>query len=360
MLAGSWANTIGFFMRRILTPILALVFLAPGVAAQTYPDYAEIYVNDFADLLPDGAEEEIRADLKALSDEAGIEFTVVTINTMRDFGHTGAIEPFATALFNHWGVGNAERNDGVMMLVSRFDREMRIEVGAGYGRAKDAPMKRIIETVIIPQFRSDNYATGIALGVDAVIRDLTAHQPAKADLPLPTKIWNAIKRFFIALGGWIYLLAAPLLLLPVQAYRRWKRDRARICPNDQCHMTRLDDHSEDAHLKEGQIAEEHLKSIDYDVWECPLCEHITIEAYKAWFSKYGACRSCRFRTLEGETTTVRVATTTSTGKQRIDYQCHHCHDTYTGWRTTPKKSKSSSSSSFGGGRSSGGGASGSW
>ena len=73
-----------------------------------------------------------------------------------------------------------------------------------------------------------------------------------------------------------------------------------------------------------------------------LRTHVTIEAYKRVVqSSYGACRSCKFRTLEGETTTVQAATTTSTGKQRIDYQCHHCHDTYTGWRTIPKKSESS-------------------
>ncbi|WP_306114160.1 MULTISPECIES: YgcG family protein [unclassified Roseovarius] len=348
-------------MRILLTLIVALTVLAPDARAQTYPDYSEIYVNDFADLLTDEEEDDIRSDLKRLRSEEGVEFTVVTINTMQDFGHTGAIEPFATGLFNHWGVGDATRNDGVMMLIARFDRKMRIEVGSGYGRSKDAPMKAIIDRVIVPQFRNDNYAAGIALGVDAVISDLTDGKSAAPADPLHVKIWNGIKRMFLAVGNWIYLLAAPLLLLPVQAYRRWKRDRARICPNDQCPMIRLDDHSEDAHLEEGQIVEEHLKSVDYDVWECPLCEHITIEAYKAWFSSYGACRSCSFRTLEAETTTVKVATTTTTGKQRIDYQCHNCHDTYTGWRTTPKKSKSSSSSSsFGGGSSSGGGASGSW
>ncbi len=348
-------------MSRILALLLAFALSVPMALAQTYPDYSEIYVNDFANLLSDDEEDEIRGDLQELRSKAGIEFTIVTIDRMQDYGHTGTIEPFATGLFNHWGVGDAARNDGVMMLVSRFDRKMRIEVGSGYGSTKDAPMKRIIDRVILPEFRNDDYATGIAKGVDAVILDLTGSRPGEYGAPFYVKIWNAIVRFLSSLGEWVVLLLVPFLALPVKAYYRWKRDRARICPNDQCHMTRLDDVSEDAHLKEGQIAEEHLKSVDYDVWECPLCEHITIEAYKAWFTQYGACRSCKFRTLEGETTTVTPATTTSTGKQRIDYQCHHCHDTYTGWRTIPKKSKSSSSSSsFGGGSSSGGGASGSW
>ena len=127
--------------------------MAPVSFAQTYPDYSEIYVNDFADLLNEAEEDEIRADLKELRQEAGVEFTVVTIENMGQYGHSGPIEPFATGLFNHWGVGDATRNDGVMMLVSRYDREMRIEVGSGYGHSKDAAMKDIIDDVIIPQLQ---------------------------------------------------------------------------------------------------------------------------------------------------------------------------------------------------------------
>ncbi|MFD1160238.1 TPM domain-containing protein [Roseovarius aestuarii] len=349
-------------MSRVLATLLALFLFVPATQAQTYPDYSEIYVNDFADLLTNEQESSIRADLNELRTETGIEFTVVTIETMGDYGYSGAIEPFATGLFNHWGVGDADRNDGVMMLISRYDREMRIEVGSGYGSAKDAPVKEIIDNVIIPDFRQDDYARGIAAGVEVVIYDLTGSRPGEYGAPFYVKAWNALIRLISGLGEWIYAIAAPLLVLPVRAYRRWKRNHPRICPNDGQKMSRLDEGWDDDHLKEGQITEEHLKSVDYDVWLCPQCDHVTIEAYRAWFSQYGAFRSCKFRTLEGETTTVDPATTKSTGKQRIDYQCHHCHDTYTGWRTIPKKSESgsSSSSSFGGGSSSGGGASGSW
>ena len=98
-------------MRIFPTLIVALTVSAPVAHAQTYPDYSEIYINDYADLLTEEEEDDIRSDLKRLRSDAGVEFTVVTINTMQDFGHNGAIEPFATGLFNHWGVGrcHAER-----------------------------------------------------------------------------------------------------------------------------------------------------------------------------------------------------------------------------------------------------------
>ncbi|QGY00135.1 TPM domain-containing protein [Roseovarius faecimaris] len=351
-------------MTRFLTPFFALLLLALPAQAQTYPEYEEIYVNDFADLLTPEEEADIRADLKELRDKRDIEFTVVTINLMFDYGHTGAIEPFATGLFNYWGVGNARRNDGVMMLISRFDRKMRIEVGSGYDISLNAPMKRIIDNDITPHFKADNYPKGIRRGVDAVIYELTGAYPGAIDGNILQKSWSTARR-------WAEILKWALLPIGGVAggfgfylYRRFRRYRPRRCPVDGGKMQLLAEHWDDKHLKEGERREEELKSVDYDVWICPDCEHLTIEAYKSWFSRYSACRACGYKTLEGTTTILQSATTTSTGRKRIDYECHHCDEQYSVTKTIPKVSKSSSSSggssSFGGGSSSGGGASGSW
>ncbi len=344
--------------------VLAVVFAALtaiSTQAQTYPDYTEIYVNDLAGLLPEQDEDRIRDKLKELRVARGIEFTVVTINRMSDYGHQGGIEPFATGLFNYWAVGNAERNDGVMLLVARYDRKLRIEVGSGYGVSKNAPMQRIIDEEIVPSFKRDDYVTGIEDGVDAVIFDLTGSFPGEYDANLAQKALSRGRRFLDWIGGWIFVILAPLLGFPVQAYRRWQRNKPRICPNDGSRMERLDEGWDDKHLQKGQITEEELKSVDYDVWQCPKCDHVTIEAYKAWFSRYSACRSCGYKTVEGDTEILQAATTASTGTKRIDYHCLNCDDRWSVTRIIPRKSSSSSSSgSFGGGSSSGGGASGSW
>ncbi len=349
-------------MIRLFTLLFVLLLPTLPLTAQTYPDYDEVYVNDFGNLLTIGQESSIRDQLKVLRNETGIEFTVVTIGLMSDYGYVGAIEPFATGLFNYWGVGNAARNDGVMMLVSRYDREMRIEVGSGYGNAKDAPMKRIIDKTIIPYFRQDDYGVGIEKGVAAVIHDLTGAWPGEDTVAQKAK--GTTSRFFSALGYFLYPIGAGLAGLGYWLYRRAKRYRARRCPIDGSKMQMLAEHWDDQHLKPGQLREEQLESVDYDVWECPKCQHRKIEAYEAWFNKYGACRSCRYRTLEGETTILQSATTSSTGRKRIAYTCLNCDDSYAVEKVIPKVSKSSSSSSggssFGGGSSSGGGASGSW
>ncbi len=349
--------------KRLISAILFFFCLTISANAQNYPDYTEPYVNDFAAILPQEIEQSIRENLTELRDRKGIEFTVVTIQNMSDYGYSGAIEPFATGLFNYWGIGDASRNDGVMMLVSRYDREMRIEVGSGYGLTKNAPMKRIIERTIIPYFRDENYPKGIERGVEEVIYELTGSYPGEYDASAGQKAFNRAGRFLSWLGDWIYVILAPLMYFPVRAHRRWRRNRPRICPVDGSKMHRLDEVWDDNHLQKGQITEEQLKSVDYDVWQCAQCDHVTVEAYKAWFSQYGACRSCGFKTLQGTTTILDHATTSSTGMKRVDYECHHCNDTYSVKKIIPKKSKSSSSSggsSFGGGSSSGGGASGSW
>jgi uncharacterized protein len=62
------------------------------------------------------------------------------------------LEAFATALFNHWGVGKAETNDGVMILVFRDDRAMRLELGAAYGRDWDRVAQDVVERNFLNAF----------------------------------------------------------------------------------------------------------------------------------------------------------------------------------------------------------------
>lgn len=345
--------------------LIALAICTAGIApAQTYPEYNEIFVNDFADLMTDSEEDLVRNKLIELRNERGVEFTVATINNLSDFGHLGEIEPFATGLFNQWGLGDQVKNDGLMLLVSRYDRRLRIEVGFGYGEARNDAMAAIIDEVIVPHFRDDNYALGIDRGVDAVIHEVTGTWPGEFNASLTERAWNRVQRFLGWIGDWIAVFYAALAGFGYRLFRKWKRNKPRICPVDGTKMQKLGEANDDAYLKEGEQVEERLKSVDYDVWVCQSCDHRTVEAYKSWFSKYGACRTCQFKTLEGDSTIVTSATTSSTGLKRVDYHCKNCDDRYHTHVTIPRKSESSSSSSSsggsGGGSSSGGGASGSW
>lgn len=324
-------------------------------------------------MIPGGLEGRMRLKLQALKTARDIEFTVLTINRMSDYGHTGAIEPFATGLFNAWGIGNAEKNDGVLFLVSRGDRRLRIELGSAYGSSLDGAMQRIIDNTITPEFRNNAYYAGIDAGINQIIYEVAGRYPGEYDANIVTRMFYAAVRFFKATFWWIIGIGSPFALYyGIKGYSHHKRTRPRICRNDGSKMYWLTEDEEDEFLKQGHIIEERLEAIDHDVWACRECDHIRIESYPAWFSDYKQCPNCDFKTQFVTKITNVYPTRSSSGSGTATYQCKNCDHSYDKPFTIPRiepqdtssssigGSSSRSSSSFGGGRSSGGGASGSW
>jgi uncharacterized protein len=140
------------------------------------------YVTDLADVLSLGEEEQIEKWLWDAEEDTGFEMAVVTIESVRDYVPAPAgrstravtdqdIEGFAADMFNAYGIGNMPRNDGVLLLVAVKNRKTRIELGAGYGRSRDADAVRIMQDVIIPRFRREQYGVGITEGVVAILRE---------------------------------------------------------------------------------------------------------------------------------------------------------------------------------------------
>ncbi|MEM6759649.1 MAG: TPM domain-containing protein [Pseudomonadota bacterium] len=160
-------------MFRIFTWCALCLLLPLAAVAQTYPDYDTPYINDFAGLITDA---DLRATLHdqlvQLRQDSGIEMTVVTLPSQDPYAPDATLEAFATGLFNHWGVGNAQRNDGIMVLVLPEDRAMRIELGAGYARDWDDIARQIVDRSFLPFFRDDNYQAGILAGSTAVIEQI--------------------------------------------------------------------------------------------------------------------------------------------------------------------------------------------
>jgi len=132
---------------------------------------------------------------------------------------------------------------------------------------------------------------------------------------------------------------------------------------------RLDEQADDAHLDKGQQLEEQLESVNYDVWVCPTCQHMSIVPHRAWFSRYSKCQACGRRTLETESHTLVHATTSHEGSKEVTEHCRNCGWGRTYTRTIPRVQASSGGSggsrggggggsSFGGGSAGGGGAGG--
>ncbi|MEM7438446.1 MAG: TPM domain-containing protein [Pseudomonadota bacterium] len=204
--------------------IFLFAFWGGLAAAQDYPEYTSTYVNDFANVIEDGVEAQLTEDLKKLRSEHDIEMTVVTIERRADYGQSASWEAFATGLFNAWGVGDAKQNNGIMVLVASIDREIRIELGSGWGPEYDDRAKVIIEDVFVPYLRKNDFSSGIEAGSLAVMERFSpGYVPAEGE----DGSSDASDWWFIAFGG----LVAALL-----GFHRQIGDaslRVRRCPSCQ-------------------------------------------------------------------------------------------------------------------------------
>lgn len=347
--------------------IAACLTLSPVIGtalAQTgYPAFQDPYVNDYGEVLAPEDETSVRDRLDQFRATTGVHAVLLTVNSISDYA-TGdsTIESFATNLFNHWGIGDATRNDGILVLVAPGDRKVRIELGAGYDRQADQTAQSIIDNAMLPHFRENQMAAGTVAGVDAVINRFDPDESATSQAIASVR--DTLTGITSNSGELATILLVPLIPLGIAlkiAIGWWNRNRSRQCPTCTTEMRRLSEQEDDRYLEPGERREESLKSVDYDVWLCPSCGYHTTLSYNSLMSGYRTCTKCRHRTLSENTRTLVSPTYTSTGTAEVTQDCKHCghHHIYT--RSIPRKTRSSSSSSSGGGgSSSGGGASGSW
>jgi uncharacterized protein len=93
-----------------------------------------------------------------------------------------AIEQFSIRVAEAWKIGRKKIDDGVLLVIAKNDRKLRIEVGYGLeGALTDVTSKRIIDEIITPRFRSGDFAGGISAGVDRILRIIEGEKlPAPA------------------------------------------------------------------------------------------------------------------------------------------------------------------------------------
>ncbi len=123
-------------------------------------------VTDRADLLTPSEERALTAKLTAYADTTSTQIVVVTIPSLEG---VPAAE-YALVLGRNWGVGQAGQDNGVVILVARDDREVRIETGYGLeGAIPDAVAARIHRNVMVPYFREGRFYEGISGAADLLI-----------------------------------------------------------------------------------------------------------------------------------------------------------------------------------------------
>lgn len=122
-------------------------------------------VNDLAGLLSDQFEANLERQLEELEQETGAQIAILTIPSLED----EILEDFSLRVAETWRLGRGQFDDGVLLLIARDERRMRLEVGYGLeGAIPDAYAKRVVDDIIRPRFRSGDYDGGVTLAVDAI------------------------------------------------------------------------------------------------------------------------------------------------------------------------------------------------
>ncbi|MFC6039425.1 TPM domain-containing protein [Paenisporosarcina macmurdoensis] len=135
------------------TALLFLLTLAPMIQAATIPQpVGDIYTQDFAGLLNDEQKAEINQLAARLDDATGAQIAVLTVNSL-----DGAdIQSFANQAFREYKLGDAEKNNGVLLVIDMDSREMWVEVGYGLeGALPDGKVGRILDEFTVPYMKND-------------------------------------------------------------------------------------------------------------------------------------------------------------------------------------------------------------
>jgi uncharacterized protein len=149
--------------------VLALLYAGLTALAVTVPALTGRIV-DQANIIPASTRAALEPKLADLEAKSGIQLVVATVTSLEG----QEIEPYANELFRTWKLGEAQKNNGVLLLVAPNERRIRIEVGYGLeGTLTDALSNVIIANAIAPRFRAGDFGDGIQRGVDDIITVLT-------------------------------------------------------------------------------------------------------------------------------------------------------------------------------------------
>jgi len=344
---------------------------------------------------------ETRLEIDHLSDQVkaanGAEIAVVVIDS------TGGIpsRDFATRLFDHWGIGEKDKDNGILLLAALNDHRAEIVLGRGLDNsANNQASEEIMQGEIVPRFRAGDPGGALLEGSRTCARQIlnvdVAPLPAEAASPLrplaeaptqPPSVASTQERPDPdRYAGIVLATLAGLGLIGAGGFLM----RAPRCSQCRIAMTLLDEREDDAHLTPAERTEERIGSVNYEIWVCPQCGKTKKRSWTRLFSGYSRCSSCGAKAVQSTSLVIERPTYSSSGTKRVSTSCAQCgrkssstvaiprlerprpatSSSSSSWLSSSRRFSSGGSSSsshsssrssgFGGGRSSGGGASGKW
>jgi len=191
--------------------LLVLLFLGFGALADDLPALTGRIV-DNAGMIDVATEAALSQELAAFEKKSSDQIVVATVDSLDG----EAIEPYANRLFRAWKLGQGGENNGILLLVAKSDRKMRIEVGYGLeGTLTDLHSKLIIENTMVPAFRAGDYSAGIKGAVDDIITVLEgngAELEARAKRNQDSGESDIDWVFVVFIGLWVTLFVGGMAM----------------------------------------------------------------------------------------------------------------------------------------------------
>ena len=194
--------------RIVILASLVCLITAPCLWA-ALPESPQGWVSDFAGILSEDTTFQISGLIDEVQRSTGAEIAVVTVSSLDGM----TVEEYAVRLFEKWGIGTAEEDNGVLFLIAPNERKTRIEVGYGLEPViTDGRAGEIIRETVLPFFRTDDYDQGILQGTRQIAALITGEdfvpsvpiprpEPQEDFTPWPIKIFVVLFfALFITLG----------------------------------------------------------------------------------------------------------------------------------------------------------------
>ena len=167
----------------------------------------DVYIYDDDNIIDDDVEKKLNKMLVELEEKTGAEFAVVSVKSLLD----RSIEDYANNLFNTLGIGKKGKDNGVLLLFSRSDKKVRLEIGRGLeGCLNDSKCGRILDKYFVPYRENDEYTKATEMTVKAVLNvlaeeyeiniqgvgnEFSVENEADSDDGLPLWVWIIIGVF---------------------------------------------------------------------------------------------------------------------------------------------------------------------
>ncbi len=222
-------------INKLKSPLVIFFLLLMPVLIGAVPKPTEqFYINDYANVLSQEIQDSIYNTSKELYEKTGAQIVVLTINSLEGKD----IKDYSLETARTWGIGTANKDNGILILLSTIDRKARIEVGYGLeGYLNDSKVGRLLDEYAIPYYKDDNFEKGTEQLYYAVLNVVRQEYGLKAlpDTPVYTEQKMDIETFigivlmfaFVAFFIWLMLAGAYfcwfLLLLIIDLFTNGNR-----------------------------------------------------------------------------------------------------------------------------------------